>query len=295
MKAPTPAALPVPTCECPQIPVGKIKVDGVLSEPVWQKAAPAGPFTLWDGKPAAWRTTARLLWDPKNLYVAFTCDDTDIESTMRRHDQNLWEQNEVVELFADAGGEQTCYLEFEVNPRNAVVDLVLPSADSPGPLAGKKCWDAKGMKTAVRVRGSIGNRKDKDKGWTVEMAIPLQDFLTAPNCPPKNGDTWRVNLYRVDDTQGEVEFQAWSPTNTEKPSFHVPQRFGVLRFVAKEPAGGAPQRPPRGAAKAGGLTPAPAGKAGGTAATVGGTERTTSGAPRATRTKMGTPPAGKGG
>jgi hypothetical protein len=244
---PSPPQLAVPTYDCRQIPAGKIKVDGALSEPVWRQAAATAPFTLWNGKPAAWRTTARLLWDPKNLYVAFTCDDTDIEGTMWRRDQNLWEQNEVVEMFVDAGGEQTCYLEFEVNPRNAVVDLILPSAGSPGPLAGKKCWDAHGMKTAVRVRGTMGNRKDKDKGWTAEMAIPLQDFLTAPNYPPKNGDTWRVNLYRVDDTQGKVEFQAWSPTNTEKPNFHVPERFGSLRFVAKAPPAAAAQRPPRGA------------------------------------------------
>ena len=49
--------------------------------------------------------------------------------------------------------------------------------------------------------------------------------------PPRDGDEWRVNLYRIDTDGENVEFQAWSPTGTAKPQFHVPERFGVLQFA----------------------------------------------------------------
>jgi hypothetical protein len=207
-------------------------VDGETTESAWRAAEGTKPFTQWDGKAAGSTTTARLLWDDECLYVAFECEDSDIQGSMKQRDESLWEQNEVVELFADAGTDQGCYLEFEVNPLNTVVDLVIPKAAAPGPIEGKKMWDAKGMETAVKIIPATG--PGSRQTWQVEMAIPLACFLDAPNTPPKPGDEWRINLYRVDAVSDQVEYQAWSPTNTETPSFHVPERFGVLRFVGED-------------------------------------------------------------
>lgn len=226
--APVTEAQPVPTYLCHRS-VWEIAIDGQAGEEAWEDAEATQPFSLWNGEPAANSTQARLLWDARNLYLAVECSDPEIQGTMSERDESLWEENEVVELFADANGDGRCYLEFEINPLNTVLDLIIPEAGSGGSLVGKKCWDAKGMQTAVvPVRGTTPDVGDV--GWSVEMAIPLEDFLDAPNCPPREGDEWRVNLYRVDQSGGEVEFQAWSPTNTEKPSFHVPERFGILRF-----------------------------------------------------------------
>jgi hypothetical protein len=65
------------------------------------------------------------------------------------------------------------------------------------------------------------------------MAIPWADFATAPQQPPQPGDTWRFNLYRIDQFQaqpglGQEELYAWSPTLCD--TFHVPRRFGALTF-----------------------------------------------------------------
>jgi hypothetical protein len=214
-----------PTYACARVS-GEITVDGSLDEAAWQAAEVVGPFVQWQGEPAKSKTTARLLWDDANLYVAFECEDSDIQGAMKERDESLWEENEVVELFADAGHDGGCYLEFEVNPLNTVVDLVIPQAGAPGPIEAKKMWDAEGMETAVQVE----RPGESDGSWTVEMGIPLICFLEAPNTPPRPGDYWRINLYRVDAVSDQVEYQAWSPTNTDEPAFHVPDRFGVLRF-----------------------------------------------------------------
>jgi len=229
---PPPEPLPIYTC---QRATSAITVDGVADEETWAVAQATDPFVQWNGETAQSATSARLLWDDEMLYVAFDSKDSDIQGSMKQHDENLWEQNEVVELFADAGADQGCYLEFEVNPLNTVVDLVIPKAGAPGPIEGKKNWDAKGMQTAVHVTRPGAS----DGEWTVEMAIPFNCFLDALNAPPKPGDEWRINLYRVDAVSDHVEYQAWSPTNTPEPSFHVPERFGVLRFVGEGGEGAA--------------------------------------------------------
>ena len=51
---------------------GAIKLDGKLSEKEWAEAETAGPFVrTMDGGAAEQKTTAKVLWDDKFVYVAF--------------------------------------------------------------------------------------------------------------------------------------------------------------------------------------------------------------------------------
>jgi len=228
-KAPPPkavAAADVPEYVCVRTKSAPA-IDGHLDDAAWRQAAPIGPFRQWNGSAAGQATTARMLWDDRFLYVAFDCVDDDIQGTMKQRDQNLWEENEVVEVFADPGGTLQHYLEFEVNPLNTVVDLIIPYRGDPRSLQASKGWDSKGLKTAV-TRGRPPVRPHP--GWSVEMAIPMGDFFDPPHTPPQPGDAWRLNLYRVDARAGKVQYQAWSPTMTPQPAFHVPERFGAVGF-----------------------------------------------------------------
>jgi hypothetical protein len=80
----------------------------------------------------------------------------------------------------------------------------------------------------VRVDGTLNRRSDRDRGWTVELAIPFADLgLTRAPAP---GDVWRMNLYRFDPS-AENRYAAWSPTLGERADFHKPDRFGYLEFA----------------------------------------------------------------
>ena len=103
-------------------------------------------------------------------------------------------------------------------------------------------WDSETLQHAISVDGTAKTDSPADRGaisppdtsWSCEIAIPFKDLLTAPNIPPKAGDVWRMNLYRIDRgrTEAEDEYTAWSPT--QKIDYHRPQHFGSLRFVEKQ-------------------------------------------------------------
>jgi hypothetical protein len=206
---------------------GTIKVDGKLDEAAWKDA----PFTTdfvrsLDGAAVAEKANAKVLWDDKNLYVAFNVEDKDVWSTLDKHDDKLWNQ-EAVEMFIDADGDGKTYVELQVNPKNATFDAWLPAYRK-----NENDWTSK-MKTAVHVDGTLDNRNDIDKGWTVEMAIPLEDakgkLAEMKNVPPKVGTEWRVNFFRLDMPAGRPQQgSAWSPPMVG--DFHALDRFGVLVF-----------------------------------------------------------------
>ena len=206
-----------------------IEVDGALDEAAWLAAEPASAFMLSAGSgPPRLPTEARLCWDETHLYVAFSCRDTDIWGTYTQRDEPLFDE-EVVEIFLCPTGNLQHYYEFEVNPRGTVFDAKVfnPELDRRTMLVDRE-WDAAGLRTAVRVAGTLGQRDDHDLGWIAELAIPFAD-LGLPS-PPTPNEQWRMNLYRIE--RGEVEeFSAWSPTLKSPPDFHVPSRFGTLVFV----------------------------------------------------------------
>jgi hypothetical protein len=202
---------------------GPITVDGQLDEPSWRAAASTGPFWLNDGSgPASSRVEAKLLWDDQNLYFAFDCDDPDLFATMKQRDEHLWEE-EAVEMFIDPDGDGKNYLELQVNPLGTFLDIFILTPVVPIPYESYTI----SAKWAVKTGGSVNDSSDPDKGWSAEVALPLKEAVTAAHLPPKEGDKWRLGLYRI-ERRPFTELIAWSPTLNR--SFHTPARFGEITF-----------------------------------------------------------------
>jgi hypothetical protein len=202
-----------------------VKVDGKLDDLVWTKVSPLRDFRQnLDGAPSAVKTEARLLYDDDFLYVSFRCADNNIWATLKTRDQHLWEE-EVVELFVQADPHQSSYIELEVNPLGTMLDIYL--LDIRRPLHYES-WNSQRLKWGVQIFGTMDG-KDGDREWTCEIALPIEDIVTARNRPPRVGDRWKLNLYRVEKLPTPV-LLAWSPTF--KDDFHLPGMFGEVVFTS---------------------------------------------------------------
>jgi len=203
-------------------------IDGRLDDEAWTKAEPIILVDTVTGKPVTKRTVAKMCWDDIHLYISFECEDEDIWGTFTKHDEWVFTE-EVVEAFLCPTCDINRYFEINVSPRNVVFDgdLQLVNGQHPG-VAAMMGWDCKDLRTAVVVDGTLDDRTDKDRGWTVEMAIPFESLRRQT---PKPGERWRGNLYRIDLTPPPAEYQAWSPTFVTPASFHVSTRFGTIFFA----------------------------------------------------------------
>jgi hypothetical protein len=147
---------------------------------------------------------------------------------MTNHDDYIFRE-EVVEAFINPSCDLTHYYEINLSPRNVIFDAYIVNTGTEPAEGTDFGWTCEGLRTAVCVDGTLDNREDTDRGWTAEYAIP---FAALKRYTPRPGERWRVNLYRIDLEPEPREFQAWSPTLTPRPAFHVPKRFGTLFFTA---------------------------------------------------------------
>jgi hypothetical protein len=213
---------------------GTITIDGKFDEADWKRAQ---EFTLTEtntGKPVPLKSTVKFLWDDQFLYAAFFCEDPDAWATLTQEDDPLWGE-EVVELFIDPDGNIHNYYEVEFNPVNARVDLAVINGGerTKGSIQGWFEWDYKNMKNAAFVEGDGLKEGTRDKFWQVEIAVPYEDMLEMDHVPPRDGDTWRLNAYRIErgksgKTPEDDWYAAFSPTL--RGSFHTPWRFGTIVF-----------------------------------------------------------------
>jgi alpha-galactosidase len=184
----------------------------------WRTAKPMVFDADWQGKnaDAHRQTEVRLLWTSEFLYLKFvaryrciTVFD-DAEPGGRR--DKLWDRD-VAEVFLQPDPQQTRrYKEFEVSPNGFWIDLEIAN----GALQH--------IKSGLQRRVIIDEPK---KTWTAELAIPMKSL--TPTFDP--GALWRVNFFRVEGPTEPRFYSSWQPTNTPQPNFHVPDRFGFLKFA----------------------------------------------------------------
>jgi len=208
-----------------------ITIDGKLNEADWQKTKSVGAFEFaWYKEGKKEQTAAKLLWDDKNLYVSFRCDDAHIWGEHTEHDSAVYE-DDCVEVFTAPNPDKPDeYYNIEMNVRGAFLDRHHP--DGPG-VKPKYNFNARGVKIAVTIDGTLNDDSDTDRGWILEAAIPLANFSkTAKHIPPNAGDVWHMNLNRLGG-KTNPQFSQWSKGTTERPAFHVPKDFGRVVFSAK--------------------------------------------------------------
>ncbi len=206
---------------------------GKLDDPLWQLAPVTHLYDALTGAPGRFATTVHALYDDAYLYIAFACEDDYVWGTITAHDGPIF-QEECVEVFVNPASAAHQYYEINVSPRNVVFDACILNARTPAhPYAsflGLKEWHAEGLRTVAHVEGNL-NQPGEAKSWSAEFAIPFRALLGAPHLPPQPGDEWRINFYRIDTPHNaKSELYAWS--TTEQPTFHLPWRFGWLRFEA---------------------------------------------------------------
>ena len=212
-----------------------IHIDGVLNEKVWKKAQIITPFWKgWENRPAEIQSKGKILWDREYLYIGIEMEDRDIYG-LKEGDDVQTTNDDVIEVFIKPKEDVPHYYEFHVTPKNATRDLMYAKRGA-GPPERWISFNS-GMKSAVRIRGTLNNWKDKDEGWSVEIAIPFSCFKDTCS-PPQAGEEWRFALCRYNYSVYLDVFHKGCSVGMEYSSsaylpqlnFHLYENYNILRF-----------------------------------------------------------------
>ncbi|MEL6672483.1 MAG: DUF5916 domain-containing protein [Bacteroidota bacterium] len=199
----------------------KIKLDGLLDEASWQKAAVAKDFWMsfpTDGEkvPQDIRSEARLTYDQQYIYVGITCygDNKYIIQTLKR-DTDFWD-GDAFALVLDPVNKRANGFIFGVNPAGVQFESLVT-----GQTGGRGTGPPRGFNSAWDNKW-FSQVKTYPNRWVIEMAIPYKTLrFEAGN------DTWGINFIRGDAKNNS--FHVWAPVPVQ---FYGPDLgyLGLLKW-----------------------------------------------------------------
>jgi hypothetical protein len=210
-----------------------------LHDPAWAGAAVLSPLTASFGNPAGAvlpKTTIRLLWSPRALYIRFEAEDSNVVVPYTERDADHF-KGDVAEVFIDPTGAQHVWYEFEVTPHNGVYDAIhlctaAPHSGADGVLDKIildrnlwtfKTWDCAGLRTAAR---------EIPGGWIVEMAIS-PEILRSTGESAFHAGSLRANFLRYDVNKNIPPVRLlmnWSEVVFGRPH-RSPARMGTIHLL----------------------------------------------------------------
>lgn len=202
-----------------------IVVDGNLDDPVWQTAtvyhmAALPPFKLTE------TATIRMAWDDRFVYLAAQIIDSDVMAEGTQDGMLHYDYGDVLELFLkpeDRYGYWECY----VTPRGNQSAFYFPGC---GRRPLKVFIPAGRIQVAAQVQGTLNDYSDRDRGWTAEMAIPIELFARE-NVRIGPGTSWRVLVGRYNFSRYLAQEQLSSFPAVSATSFHLLDEYAILKFI----------------------------------------------------------------
>jgi hypothetical protein len=220
---------------------------GNLEDNHWKTANWTESFQDIEGptKPKPpYKTLVKMIWDQHYFYVGAKLEEPHLWATLKEHDAVIFHDNDF-EVFIDPDGDNHNYFEYEINAYGADWDLRLPKPYRDGGPALNE-WEIPGLMKKVTLNGTLNDPKDLDQSWVIELAFPWNAFEKHIhcNCPPQEGEVWRVNFSRVQWDLAVVHQEyrkipnrpehnwVWSPQYAI--DMHRPEFWGYVVFTESD-------------------------------------------------------------
>jgi hypothetical protein len=213
-----------------------ITVDGKMDESSWKNAeVQALPNFFRTDKPVDKQNSKfRFLWDDTNLYLFYECEDTSLTARETNFDARPY-LDDCAEFFVVPYPDSVYFhFGFEVNITEAKYDYIVLWR-----YLNNRTIFIRGYNPEYKVKatydGTLNNDKDKDRGWTMEFAIPISAFSDFQNMArPKPGVKWAFQAVRQDRNLVDDRFRSTStlyPIYNFRLDVHQPAQFGLFEFT----------------------------------------------------------------
>ncbi len=216
--APAPAAPVIRTCQAYHVNPGSPVIDGKLDDEVWQKHDWEDGFIQgepYEGRDPSEKTSFKVLYDEKALYVAVRAHDSEpgkVERRLSRRDQR---EGDTVTVAIDSMYDRLTAYVFTVNAAGVKSDRIMVNdgvnfGSGEMDMSWDPIWDAAAAKD--------------DQGWTAEMRIPFSQIRFGN----KDEQVWGFNVWRTLFRKEEVSYWQLIPRNASG-FVHL---FGDLRGLS---------------------------------------------------------------
>jgi hypothetical protein len=213
-----------------------ITVDGKMDEASWKNAEVQSfdYFFRRDKAPEKQKSKFRMLWDDKTIYLYYEFEDTSLTARETNFDGRPY-MDDCAEFFVVPIPDSAyMHFGFEVNVTKAAYDYIVLWRFYNNRTYFITSYNPE-YEVGATYDGTLNDDTDKDNGWTMEFAIPIdafREFASAGRV--RAGTRWAFQAVRQDRNFVNDRFRSTSllfPVFDVRQDVHPPAHFGIMEFT----------------------------------------------------------------
>lgn len=170
---------------------------------------------LWDSDDSI-KASAQLCTNGEYLYVHMSAVEEEVRAQYTEPLSPVYEDS-CLEFFFKAESQEN-YFNFEINPNGVMLLQYGPDR------LNRFCIIREDEKEYFDIR-----TKRTSDGWELFYRIPRTFISTFYNNEYEFEGTLQANMYKCGGATRN--FVSWAKVNSDKPNFHRPEDFGVMRIL----------------------------------------------------------------
>ncbi|MBR9921204.1 MAG: carbohydrate binding family 9 domain-containing protein [Bacteroidetes bacterium] len=174
-------------------------IDGYINESVWDQVAWSTDFTQnqpYDGAEPTQETSFKILYDNKNLYIAYRCHDDDPDKIVRRMSRRDGFEGDWVEINIDSYHDKRTAFSFTASVSGVKGDEFVSNDGNNWDSNWNPIWY---LKTSI-----------DSLGWVAEVAIPLSQLRFSK----MEEQVWGIQFTRRDFRNESRSLWQYIPRNS---------------------------------------------------------------------------------
>jgi hypothetical protein len=166
-----------------------------------------------------------IAWGNREIYIKYYVRESHVKAEKSRTNEMVCEDS-CVEFFVSPS-DDGIYYNFEFNPIGTVLMGAGHGRDD-SVRADTSVVD--GIRRLTTMGDQPFSEISGDIRWSLTLAIPLESFFHH-RVDHLAGKSFRANFYKCGDKLTNPHYVTWNPVSTERPDYHRPEYFGILKFI----------------------------------------------------------------
>jgi len=211
-----------------------IVVDGMAIDKDWSKATayPLSYFYKVNKPTDKQASSVKMLWDDSHVYFFFQAEDNYLTTRETERDGAPYFDDCFEVFLIPSAASIKLHYGFEVNLNKVANDFIFLNDFYQNSNVVLKSYNPS-YQVETYTEGSLNDNSDKDVGWSMELAIPIQAFHSKQFTPIQQGTVWNILIVRQDrnDVSGQRRSTSTLFPLTKSKGVHNPTVFGQIKFV----------------------------------------------------------------
>lgn len=204
-----------------------IQIDANWNKPAWRRVKSVHIKNFMGKTPSFIPVAqAKMMYDKDNLYIIYKVNDRFIKIVTDKINGPVWRDSAVEFFFSPDADEPLKYFNLEVNGGGTPLLAYSGSRDK-----RVNEQDIRLIEIAHTLPETVNPEMTEPREWTLECRIPINMLKKHGTVTqPAKGIEWRGNFYKIAENTSNIHYMTWSVIKNDRPNFHLPEFFGVLKF-----------------------------------------------------------------